>query len=387
MKHVNRIISFFVMAAVGLLLHLVPGLPTAPLEAMGAAAEKIDESRSGVYHADRWEYRFTITAPGTRSEGTTGELLFDGKPVEEPGAVGDYYHTPWGDIQWVGNPATLRSAHGWMPRALEATGGRALEAPSVVAGPPVLSAMVLVDGEAGAREKVDPWVQAELEKLEVKAYHVERTWFPLSDQAFTVHDTKMYGTLTARLAQPRDAATLSVLLGGTEPARVDLVRKDGTTRLVRHTLSMGIEPFTYYLAFRVDRAAPSWPPPLDVGPAAEGKVVAVKGVYEVVIALPGDLDSGCLWTIKSVVGDGVTAASVKPIGQPQFVPAPAEAGAARTGTFENLLRVVDTGVSVVELEYHRPWQTGVPPEKTFKVTLQVDGLPGDVRVSKPGGKK
>jgi len=188
----------------------------------------------------------------------------------------------------------------------------------------------------------------------------------------------MYGTLTARLLAPRDDATLTVVLGGTSPALVNLPRKDGATKLAHQPLSSGMATRDFYLAFRVDRAAPLYPKPLDVGPEANGKVVPVKGAREVVIGLPGDKRSGCVWVVKSVTGDSPWGASVKPLGQVQFTPDVApQMGIviSRAGIFENTFRVVGKGRSVVELEYKRTWQTGQPPEKAFRVTLDVQELP------------
>ena len=351
-------------------------------------SEGLDLTRTGAYRAGRWEYRFTITAPGSKSEGARGELLYDGKPVERAAVPGHYYRTPWGDIQWVGDPVVLWGEHGWMPREPGSTGGQALVEPWRAAGSPVVMAMVLSPEGPAAEQEIAPWVRAEMTRLGAGPLRVERTWFPLTDQALVIHDTKRFGTLTVRLAQPRDAAVLTVLLDGSVAARVDMARADGATRVVRHVLDAGIEPLTLYLALRVSRAAPGWPVPLEIGPEANGKVIEVRGAHEVVIALPGDRASGNAWIVTSVVGDSPRSAPLRAMGQAQFVPAaPGSAGAARGGTFENVLRVVSTGRCSVELEYRRLWQRGGPAEKTFSVVLQIEELRSGLPMRWPDGAK
>jgi predicted secreted protein len=230
-----------------------------------------------------------------------------------------------------------------------------------------------VEGEAG--QKLDPWLQAELEKLGVKAAVVEKPWWVLNDQAVTVYDAKLYGTLLARLAEPREPESLKVILDGTEPGSIALDRKDGATKLVARKLGGLEQDKSIYLAFRVEKAAKNWPAPLDVGPESDGKVVKVAGTREVVIALPGNKASGCTWVISKVQGDAIKGGAVKAVGQPQFTPGAGAETAKGDGTFENVLRVVEKGKSDVELQYKRLWQADAPPEKTFRVTLEVQDIP------------
>ena len=347
-----------------------------PASRAAGDSAKVDISMPGTYRSGQWEYRGLVTSPGSKSEGYLGKLSFGGKAVAEP-AQGDYYHTPWGDVQWVGSPGVLWGEHGWMPRSPEVRGGRALADPWLEAGGPVVMAMILSEAEASPQgQQVEPWVKEEMQKLGVKTFRTEREWFPLNDQAVTIQDTKMLGTLTARLSPARNAENLSVILNGTDPARLELPRKDGTTRLIRRTLGGVLQTENFYLAFRVDRAAPDWPRPLDIGPESDGKEVVVKGVKEVVIGLPGDKNSGCVWIITGVQGDAPTSSSVKASGEPQFTPAiGTDAGMTRNGIYENILRITGTGKSYVELEYKRTWQTDKPAEKTFKVTLDVQESP------------
>lgn len=344
-----------------------------PTSRPAGIAAKVDLSQPGAYRSGLWEYRLVVTSPGSKSEGTLGKLYYNGKPVEDA-VIGDYYRTPWGDIQWVGNKELPWGAHGWSPREHNVTtGGRLLPEPWILAGGPVVMAMVLTEADATpASAIVSGSVKQEMQKLGVKAWRIERDWFPLNDQFASIHDTKMLGTLTVRLCPARSEEKLTVLLGGTCSERIELPRKNEANAVVCRPLGGPIESRNFYLAFRVDRAAPDWPRPVEIGLESDGKEVVVKNAREVVISLPGDKRSGLVWKVKRIQGDAPLSSSVKEAGEPQFVPS---AGASGEGVFENVLRVSGTGKSYVELEYGRPWQADKPAEKTWKVTLDVHPLP------------
>lgn len=373
MRVVVSVCGLMMVIVLAALASLSPA--AAPASAPARIAPKVDIGEPGTYRSGLWEYKLLVTSPGSKSEGLLGKLLFGGKPVPAP-VTGDYYRTPWGEVQWVGEPGVQWGEHGWFVRRAGAKGGRELAEPWIEAGGPVVMALVLQEAaEAPKGEVVLPWVKGEMEKLGVKSFKIERDWFSLNDQAVTIEDTKLVGTLTARLAPAREAETLTVVLDGTQSARVQLARKDGANALVRRSLGGLMGRVNFYLALRVDRAAAGFKP-LEIGAESDGKEVVVKGVREVVISLPGDKDSGCVWVIKGVQGDAPTSSSVQASGEAQFNPAlGAEAGPTRKGTYENVLRVVGTGKSWVELEYKRPWQTDQPAEKTYKVTLDVQDVP------------
>jgi hypothetical protein len=102
--------------------------------AAATPAVAIDLTRDGVYTSDPWEYRYSISNRGSRSEGYHGRLLFEENPPPEPGAVNDYYETPWGRMYWVGQPFVAFGAHGWMPKPLvRAKIGRLLNPPASAA--------------------------------------------------------------------------------------------------------------------------------------------------------------------------------------------------------------------------------------------------------------
>lgn len=379
-----------------------PADPSPADPAPAAAPQPLDLTHDGVFTADRWEYRFTLIAPGSKSEGYQGELFFDGTPVEEP-SPGDFYHTPWGPLVWHGNPVMMWGKHGWMPRPTDTTGGHAIVEPWRASGRPVIMAMLLAAGTSGpgaaATTPPEPWVRAEMAKLGVSAFVVTRPWFPLTDQALTLEDTKLTGTLTARQAQARQDEVLTVLLDGTHGARIDLPRQDGATRLVKHTLDANLERLDLYLALRVDRASRQWLAPRDLGPGVRGQTVKIEDVDEVVLALPGDKNSGNVWEVSKLACDNPFEPALRTMGQPQFVraafasasPAPASQAPltppGTPGTFENLFRVRAVGTCELDLVYHRPWQTDAAPTDTFHVTLQVTDLPMRLPMRGPGDAK
>jgi hypothetical protein len=97
---------------------------------------KDDLQREGAHRSGRWTYEYSITNEGTRSQGSHGVLLVDGAAVPEPERINDYYQTPWGPLYWVGRPAVLFGAHGWMPKPLAREPiGRQLQEPPAAPAP------------------------------------------------------------------------------------------------------------------------------------------------------------------------------------------------------------------------------------------------------------
>jgi len=345
----------------------------------------IDTSKSDTYSSGRWEYQYTVSLPGSKSEGYYGKLLFDDKQVSPPENINDYYQTPWGKLYWVGQRPVPFGGHEWMPDAMPSRPeGKQLLDPAAAARRPAIMMQVLVEGEQQEERKpeMEEWVQEDLSKLDVKRVRVERDWFLLGYEAVTIHDTKMTGRLSARLAEPVDDKTLTVMLDdGMRGIKVKLSRKEGATRLVRHTLSSPVAEQDFYLALRVERAAVGEPIAQEIGPGADGKTVKLKGVSRVIIRLPGDRQTGLAWTVISTDGQSVEAD-----GQVQYAPGtlmdynpdptgPLKPGdvmnEAGDGIYEIAFRVVGKGKTTVKMAYHRSWQVDKPSEKTFSVTLDV----------------
>ena len=104
--------------AQGLCEHCKGPLAASNPSTQPAAAAAIDTSKSGKFTSGKWEYRYTIFGQGTKSEGSTGDLLYGGESVAVPASVNDYYSTPWGNLYWNGMPVVAFGAHGWMPKPL-----------------------------------------------------------------------------------------------------------------------------------------------------------------------------------------------------------------------------------------------------------------------------
>jgi inhibitor of cysteine peptidase len=360
-------------------------------------APAIDMSKDGVYKSGRWEYKYSITLAGSKSEGYHGALLFDGKPAPgtqdsiltsqlgdgtdaqnaKPAEINDYYQTPWGNMYWVGQPVVAFGVHGWMLKPLPSRPvGKKLPEPGTaavaIADAPVVMMQVLFNA-AGVKMRLTPpgddWVVKELGKFGVEVGRVDRDWFRLTDQAVTIVDNKMVGTLTARLANPKDSDFLTVILDGSNPETVRIPRKDKATLLVKKTLSSGVADETFFLAFRVDAAVPDAPKAVEIGAEADGKTVVVKGASRVLIKLPGDRRSGLVWTVESVKGE-----AVKADGEVQYTPnppSPAAVAPPPDGFFETAFKVVGKGKVDIDMAHKRTWQDDVPPAKTFHVTLEV----------------
>ena len=98
---------------------------------------KADISRPGTYRSGPWEYRLAITGAGSKSQGARGELFHAGKRLQ--GVQFDYYRTPWGNVQWVGDSELPWGDHGWMRCEPGVTGGRELPEPKAEADGPLVS--------------------------------------------------------------------------------------------------------------------------------------------------------------------------------------------------------------------------------------------------------
>ncbi len=323
---------------------------------------KIDESRDGTYASGPWEYRFSIAQKGTRSEGYHGKLLCSGSPVPEPAGLNDHYATPWGPLYWVGRPVTLFGGHGWMPRPRTSRpAGKPLPEPKRM----TVLVKVLAAGVQGGKPIEEEWIRKELGGLGVKDPCMGRDWFPLGWEGVVFEDTKRFGRASVRLRRSGADKPLAVETRNFDRPGIatELPRQEGATKLIRHTLSSGMEDRDLYLALRVGSVPGAEQKWMEVGAESEGKTVEVRGVEQVILLLPGDKASGCSWSVKSIDGPSVQAG-----GATEYVP-PSAAGGG--GIFEVPLQVAGAGKAEVVLEYGRSWQKDKPAEKAFRVTLDV----------------
>jgi hypothetical protein len=99
------------------LLVLVAGCPQAR-HAEKPVSATTSLTGPGEHTSGAWTYAYSVTNPGTRSEGYHGVLSYEQIEVPTPMHINDFYETPWGRLYWVGKPVVLFGDHGWMPKPL-----------------------------------------------------------------------------------------------------------------------------------------------------------------------------------------------------------------------------------------------------------------------------
>lgn len=227
-----------------------------PAPATRPATRPIDSDKDDHYTEGAWEYRFTVTLRGTRSQGCTGELFYQGKPVAEPETINDFYQTPWGAMYWVGKPAVLFGGHGWMTKPkVSAKPGKQLPAPASAkgeaAGPRLLMRVVVADRQpVPDLAPLEGWIEQELKKLDLPHGVAWSDWQELKDEFYVVHDSRHYGQLHVRLGTTKNPETLAADFGG--ESQVELPRREGARRLVHVPLQSSIARLDLYLAFKVE---------------------------------------------------------------------------------------------------------------------------------------
>ena len=126
-------ITLLLFIAISLLAGIAAAAEEKKDDKKPAAPEKINLQKPADYKFEKWQYRFDITSPGTRSEGRWGWLMYDGQRLP-PAEVNDYYETPWGTLYWVGGKTEKWGDHGWLPVAVgSAPKGRQLPDPAATA--------------------------------------------------------------------------------------------------------------------------------------------------------------------------------------------------------------------------------------------------------------
>jgi len=105
--------------------------------------------------------------------------------------------------------------------------------------------------------------------------------------------------------------------------------------------------------------------PVRVDATADGTTVELAPGAELVVALEGNPTTGFDWTVAGTLPPQLTAKS----DTIESSAAPGVVGAGGTRVFA--YAAAATGTGVLNLEYLRSWETTVPPEKTFKLTVVV----------------
>lgn len=67
----------------------------------------------GNYKKGKWELNIQINDKGTRSQGWTTKISYDGKELPEPANLNDWVITPWGKFYWYGPSKRQFGGHNW----------------------------------------------------------------------------------------------------------------------------------------------------------------------------------------------------------------------------------------------------------------------------------
>ncbi len=270
------------------LLTLVAGCASSP-RPEGTAATGLDLTQSGQHTSGAWTYIYSITNPGSRSEGYHGVLSYRQIELPAPGRINDFYETPWGRVYWVGKPVVLFGVHGWMPAPLARERmGQALIDPALVHSERFLVHLKMVAPEELAtpdRLEQDSKVLAALKPFGLTQAHVQRNWFPVGSDPITLHDTKRWGTFTVCRADtyeshaptleftctsdltvdtsPKSASLAEVMAAPAflaRPHNISLCPQADTLQPIRCALSPVIgDPLVLYLVCRIEDQGPKPP--------------------------------------------------------------------------------------------------------------------------------
>lgn len=96
-----------------------------------------------------------------------------------------------------------------------------------------------------------------------------------------------------------------------------------------------------------------------------GRKVEVPVGGRLVVQLPSNRTTGYSWQATQTAG---IVQAGEPVYDSPNTPGLVGAGGTETFTFTASSR----GTSTLKLEYRRPWETGVPAEKTWSVTVTVE---------------
>ncbi len=96
-----------------------------------------------------------------------------------------------------------------------------------------------------------------------------------------------------------------------------------------------------------------------------GRTVELHIIDRLEVVLEGNPTTGYQWQI-----DALDASVIKPIGEPEFKPDSDAIGSGGEYTF--VFESITPGQTTLTLIYHRPFEKGVEPLKTFRVTVVVE---------------
>ena len=375
-----------------------------------ATPANLDLTKNGQYASGAWAYVYSITNPGSRSEGYHGVLSYSPTELPAPLHINDFYESPWGRLYWVGKPEVLFGAHGWMPKPLAREPvGQAMIDPAIVPHERfVIRVKVLAQGALATPDGLeqDPAVLEALKPFGLTQGHVQENWFQMGQKQITLHDTKRWGSLTVRRADPNeslipalkfqsrsdltvdtsprpssleDIAAMLELSAVLEdlaamPKIVPLSPQIKTLQPLKCTLSsvIGGDLVLYLVCQIQDMEKPSTQS-LCLGTEMHGKTVTVTSHNQVVIELPGNATTGYAWTLVSLQGNAVK--HIPPIDYTPTLQTQALVGAG--GLFKASFEVVKPGTARIRLGYQRSWETSQSPVQTFDVILMIPNDPNE----------
>jgi inhibitor of cysteine peptidase len=93
--------------------------------------------------------------------------------------------------------------------------------------------------------------------------------------------------------------------------------------------------------------------------AGSAMPVAVRAGDQFSVSLPSNQTTGYSWRLA----EGVSSAVLKTMGSRYTAPAPSGGLVGRGGTETWVFRALAKGKTTITLEYARPWEKGVKPEK------------------------
>lgn len=102
-----------------------------------------------------------------------------------------------------------------------------------------------------------------------------------------------------------------------------------------------------------------------IGASDAGKTVSLAVGDTLEVTLEGNPSTGYSWETVSL-----DTSILKQVGEPAFTPSSTMVGASGQVTLR--FEAAGSGQTTLHLVYHRSWEAGVAPLKTFDVTVQVE---------------
>jgi len=104
---------------------------------------------------------------------------------------------------------------------------------------------------------------------------------------------------------------------------------------------------------------------IKLGADASGKEIELKKGQILAIVLESNPTTGYTWEVQGPLDEQV----LRQMGEAEFKAASDQLGAPGVLTFR--FQAMGTGRTTLQLVYHRPWEEGVEPLKTFSIQVVV----------------